>query len=197
MSVSHLGLRLLSLVLLGPLAGQAYATQASLPKPGDLDLIRDRQERLLEEQRRRLEELQELPGKQISPGVPVQAADSRCFPIQEIQLKGADSLSANERDTMFQPYIGQCLGVSQLNELLKVITNHYIDRGLVTTRAYLPQQDLSQRCGQHPRHEPERFQRHHRGGYRNCASDHQRQLQELGRWPGSGWHGGRYGQQYS
>ena len=144
MSVSHLRLRLLSLVLLGTLAGQASATQASLPKPGDLDLIRDRQERLLEEQRRRLEELQELPGKQISPGVPVQAADSRCFPIQEIQLKGADSLSANERDTMFQPYIGQCLGVSQLNELLKVITNHYIDRGLVTTRAYLPQQDLSQ-----------------------------------------------------
>ena len=46
MSVSHFGLRLLSLVLLGPLAGQAYATQASLPKPGDLDLIRDRQERL-------------------------------------------------------------------------------------------------------------------------------------------------------
>ena len=144
MSVSHFGLRLLSLVLLGTLAGQASATQASLPKPGDLDLIRDRQERLLEEQRRRLEELQELPGKHISPGVPVQAADSRCFPIQEIQLKGADSLSANERDTMFQPYIGQCLGVSQLNELLKVITNHYIDRGLVTTRAYLPQQDLSQ-----------------------------------------------------
>ena len=59
MSVSHLGLRLLSLVLLGTLAGQASATQASLPEPGDLDLIRDRQERLLEEQRRRLEELQE------------------------------------------------------------------------------------------------------------------------------------------
>ncbi|WP_440974965.1 hypothetical protein [Pseudomonas fragi] len=90
MSVSHFGLRLLSLVLLCPLAGQASATQASLPKPGDLDLIRDRQELLLEEQRRRLEGLQELPGKQISPKVPVQAADSRCFSIQEIQLKGAD-----------------------------------------------------------------------------------------------------------
>ncbi len=33
------------------------------PTPGDQDLIRDRQNRLLEEQRRRLEELQDLPGK--------------------------------------------------------------------------------------------------------------------------------------
>ncbi|WP_423836509.1 hypothetical protein [Stutzerimonas stutzeri] len=34
------------------------------PLPGDRDLIRDRQERLLEEQRRRLEELQQLPGRE-------------------------------------------------------------------------------------------------------------------------------------
>jgi hemolysin activation/secretion protein len=33
--------------------------------------------------------------------------------------------------------------VPQLNELLKVITDHYIEKGLVTSRAYLPQQDLS------------------------------------------------------
>lgn len=33
--------------------------------PGDTDLIRDRQERLLEEQRRRLEDLKELPGTPI------------------------------------------------------------------------------------------------------------------------------------
>jgi hemolysin activation/secretion protein len=34
-------------------------------------------------------------------------------------------------------------GRAQLNELLKVITDHYIEKGLVTSRAYLPQQDLS------------------------------------------------------
>ncbi|WP_459203379.1 POTRA domain-containing protein, partial [Pseudomonas fragariae (ex Marin et al. 2024)] len=27
--------------------------------------------------------------------------------------------------------------------MLKVITDHYLEKGLVTTRAYLPQQDLS------------------------------------------------------
>ncbi len=113
------------------------------PTPGDQDLIRDRQNRLLEEQRRRLEELQDLPGKATTPEAPALPADTRCFPIQDIQLKGADSLSAADRTRLLKPYIGQCLGVTQLNELLKVITDYYIAKGRVTSRAYLPQQDLS------------------------------------------------------
>lgn len=113
------------------------------PTPGDQDLIRDRQNRLLEEQRRRLEELQDLPGKGTKPQAPALPADTRCFPIKDIELKGADSLPAVDRTRLLKPYIGQCLGVAQLNELLKVITDYYIAKGRVTSRAYLPQQDLS------------------------------------------------------
>ncbi|SEI17793.1 ShlB/FhaC/HecB family hemolysin secretion/activation protein [Pseudomonas asplenii] len=113
------------------------------PTPGDTDLIRDRQDRLLEEQRRRLEELKDLPGKAAAPVASQVPVDSRCFPIKTIDLQGADSLSASERERLLKPYIGQCLGVPQLNELLKVITDRYIEKGLVTSRAYLPQQDLS------------------------------------------------------
>nr|BFE90605.1 hypothetical protein GCM10020185_11410 [Pseudomonas brassicacearum subsp. brassicacearum] len=113
------------------------------PTPGDTDLIRERQNRLLEEQRRRLEELKDLPGKEAKPTQPTAPVDTRCFPIKTLELKGADSLSAGEREQLLKPYIGQCLGVPQLNELLKVITDHYIEKGLVTSRAYLPQQDLS------------------------------------------------------
>lgn len=111
--------------------------------PGEQDLIRDRQDRLLQEQRRRLEELKDLPGKQSAPQAPAAPVDTRCFDIKRIELKGADSLSQAERQRLIAPYQGQCLGVTQLNELLKAITNHYLDKGLVTTRAYLPQQDLS------------------------------------------------------
>lgn len=130
-------LAVLALLAAAPLPALAATT------PGEQDLIRDRQDRLLEEQRRRLEDLKDLPGKQAEPAAPVAPADTRCFTINRIELKGADSLSAAERDKLIQPYIGQCLGVPQLNELLKVITDHYIEKGLVTTRAYLPQQDLS------------------------------------------------------
>ncbi|MCS3836422.1 hemolysin activation/secretion protein [Pseudomonas sp. JAI111] len=128
----------LALLCLSPLS-PAYAA----PTPGETDLIRERQDRLLEEQRRRLEELKELPGKEAKPAAPTAPADTRCFPIKDIELKGAYSLSDREKTRLLKPYIGQCLGVTQLNELLKVITDHYIEKGLVTSRAYLPQQDLS------------------------------------------------------
>ncbi|CRM21140.1 ShlB/FhaC/HecB family hemolysin secretion/activation protein [Pseudomonas sp. 44 R 15] len=113
------------------------------PTPGDQDLIRDRQNRLLEEQQRRLEELKDLPGKADKPQAPATPADTRCFPIKDIELKGADSLPASERERLLKPYVGQCLGVSQLNDLLKAITDYYLGKGRVTSRAYLPQQDLS------------------------------------------------------
>jgi len=118
-------------------------TAFAAPTPGDQDLIRDRQNRLLEEQQRRLQELQDLPGKAAKPEAPAAPADTRCFPIKNIELKGADSLPASDRERLLKPYIGQCLGVAQLNELLKAITDYYLGKGRVTSRAYLPQQDLS------------------------------------------------------
>ncbi|WP_310886511.1 ShlB/FhaC/HecB family hemolysin secretion/activation protein [Pseudomonas cichorii] len=131
--------RTILLTLLAALPLYSFAA----PTPGEQDLIRDRQDRLLEEQRRRLEELKELPGNQQAPTAPVEPVDTRCFVINHIELKGADSLSTSEREALLKPFLGECLGVAQLNNVLKVITDHYIDKGLVTTRAYLPQQDLS------------------------------------------------------
>ncbi|MFQ6589876.1 MULTISPECIES: ShlB/FhaC/HecB family hemolysin secretion/activation protein [Pseudomonas] len=119
---------------------QAATQQAT---PGITDLIRDRQDRLLEEQQRRLEDLKELPGKSATPATPTGPADTRCFPIKAIELSGAEALSEGERNRLIKPYIDQCLGVPQLNEVLKVITDRYLAKGLVTSRAYLPQQDLS------------------------------------------------------
>ncbi len=132
--------RIAALFALAVLPFMAYGA----PTPGEQDVIRDRQDRLLEEQRRRLEELKDLPGSQKAPSAPAAPVDTRCFPIKTIQLKGADSLSIRERDALLEPFVGQCLGVAQLNGVLKAITDHYLAKGLVTTRAYLPQQDLSQ-----------------------------------------------------
>lgn len=118
-------------------------TVALAQTPGDRDLIRERQERLLQEQQRRLDELRQLPGK--VDQLPAQPAtdDERCFAIEQINLVGATLLSPADQASILKPYSGQCLGVGQLNQLLKDITNHYLGRGYVTTRAYLPQQDLA------------------------------------------------------
>lgn len=125
------------LVLLPLLAGAA-----PFQTPGDRDLIRDRQENLLQEQRKRLEELQQLPGRQ-APQAPAQPPEQgRCFQIQRIDLQGASLLDEPQRKALLEGYEGKCLQVGQLNDLLKRITDHYLNRGYLTTRAYLPQQDL-------------------------------------------------------
>ncbi|MDT4875491.1 POTRA domain, ShlB-type [compost metagenome] len=76
-----------------------------------------------------------------APPSPVE--EGRCFEIRRIDLEGAEHLNASVRQQLLEPYADRCLGVAQLNELLKVITDYYLDRGFVTSRAYLPQQDLS------------------------------------------------------
>lgn len=123
---------------------QATTVAAPLVLPGSQELIRQRQQQLLEQQNQRLEELQQLPGQQ-APAEPISApaGPPRCFPVKRIHLQGASLISAAEQDTLLKPFIDQCLGVEQLNALLKAITDYYLNHGYVTTRAYLPQQDLA------------------------------------------------------
>lgn len=115
---------------------------AQVQLPADRELSRERQERLLQEQQRRLEELQSLPGRQLSaPSLPADDS-SACLQVDSIELNGADILSLRQRTQLLQPFIGQCLTASDLNRLLSDITHAYLKRGYVTTRAYLPPQDL-------------------------------------------------------
>ena len=111
--------------------------------PGDRELIRERQERVLEEQRRRLQELQQLPGERavVPPASP--QPEAQCFAIQRIRLSGAGLMTQAQQDALLLPFIGRCLGSAELNNLLAAVTGFYLDRGYVTSRAYLPQQDLS------------------------------------------------------
>jgi len=115
---------------------------AQAPLPADRELSRERQERLLQEQQRRLEELQSLPGQVRSvPSLP--ADDSTdCLQINSIELNGADALSVRRRAALIEPFVERCLTASDLNRLLSEITSAYLNRGYVTTRAYLPAQDL-------------------------------------------------------
>lgn len=135
MRVTPLFSQLLCLLALG-LIGSRVGVAA--PNPSDLDFFRERQDQLLENQRRRLEELKDLPGKSATPEAAVAPVDTRCFLIKIVEFKGADALSITERERLLKPYISQCLGVSQLNALLKAVTDQYVDRGLVTSRAYGP-----------------------------------------------------------
>jgi hemolysin activation/secretion protein len=115
----------------------------TLPTPGERDLQRERQEQLLREQQKRLEDLRQLPGESKTAPTPADATTDRCFQIDHIVLEGAEQIDARTRARLVAPYQGKCLDIEQLNLLLKEITAFYFSRGFITTRAYLPQQDLA------------------------------------------------------
>lgn len=120
------------------------ATVVGAALPGDRELARDRQERVLEEQRKRLEELQQLPDEPATPAPVAPAPGGPCIPLHGIELQDAQLLTPAQRRVLLAPFARQCLDRQRLDVLLKHITQHYIDRGHVTSRAYLPQQPMDQ-----------------------------------------------------
>lgn len=111
--------------------------------PGDRDLARDRQQRLLQEQHQRLQELQSLPGTVPEPTTGLVTPDEACVKIDCVQLNGVSLLRPSVQNWLLQPYQKKCLSAAQLNLLLQDITHAYLERGYLTTRAYLPAQDLT------------------------------------------------------
>ncbi len=74
---------------------------------------------------------------------PAGLEDGACADIDTFDVKGAELISIEVMNVMTGEYAGRCLMLEQINTLLADISNWYLDRGYVTTRAYLPPQDLT------------------------------------------------------
>ena len=73
------------------------------------------------------------------------AADATCRDIDVIEIDGAPNLTDAEREIISKEFSGRCLNVGEIERLLGEITRLYLQKGYITTRAYLPAQDLSQK----------------------------------------------------
>jgi len=74
---------------------------------------------------------------------PVRRPAGPCHLITDIRLNGAGLLIESTRDRLLRPYLGQCLGVSDIERLMGDVTAHYVNRGYIAARVYLGPQDLS------------------------------------------------------
>lgn len=66
-----------------------------------------------------------------------------CVAIERISIEGITLLAPDLVSELTRQYDGQCLGLAELNDILKQVTFLYVERGFITSRAYLPEQDLS------------------------------------------------------
>ena len=109
-------------------------------------LQRQEQERLQREQddvRRRNSPVDGLDTRLLQPKIEVPELGASCRTIKVVNISSAPNLSAVMRQRITDEFTGRCLDVSDIERILGEITKYYIDRGFITTRAYLPQQDLS------------------------------------------------------
>ena len=118
----------------------------TLPVQGFADdpdqLLREQRD----ENRRNLEQLRELPDTRIDypkAEEKPEAPPGPCFNITELTLTGASQLTDRERHEVQAMVVGHCVGLNEINRLVRFVTNLYIEKGLITTRAHSPAQDLT------------------------------------------------------
>jgi hemolysin activation/secretion protein len=70
-------------------------------------------------------------------------ADPACVPVRSVDVEGITRLSAEAVNAALSPFASGCLGVAAIDGMLQALTALYLDQGLITSRAYVPPQDLS------------------------------------------------------
>lgn len=114
--------------------------------PGDLREAQRRGEHVqqrMEERRRILEEGflrgdEQPPEERVQPLPHVQGeAGAPCVDVRVVRFSGATLVSDSDLARLAAPYENRCLTLNEINNLLRDITNVYIERGWVTARAFV------------------------------------------------------------
>lgn len=130
-------------------AGGALAQTA--PGPADLDAIQRQQQQILRDQEERQRILEEerrsrtrtAPQPRPDTALPGgEAGDARCFAVERIVLEGVVETSLGDVSDLLAANSGRCLGLAEIDALVRALTNRYVELGYSTTRVYIPQQDL-------------------------------------------------------
>ena len=111
--------------------------------PSDRDAVEQQQRDVLRQNQQQREELQRtLTLPPATPQATVSDAGP-CFTISRIELDGAEKLTGNARDALVSPYRNQCLNLARINQLAQRVSDWYLSRGYVTSRAFLTEQNLT------------------------------------------------------
>ncbi|MDB2164019.1 ShlB/FhaC/HecB family hemolysin secretion/activation protein [Citrobacter farmeri] len=119
------------------------ATAAPL-SPADRDTIQQQQQQLLEQNQRQRDELERsTPLSRPSAPVVPPTTEGPCFTISRIEVRDATLLSPRDANTVTAPWLNQCLDMARLTQVTNAVSDWYISRGYITSRAFLTEQDLS------------------------------------------------------
>ncbi len=67
----------------------------------------------------------------------------KCFPLKKIEENSISLISDKDKQEIFDKFIGKCVTLSDLINLSNMLTSVYIDKGYITSKVYLPPQNIS------------------------------------------------------
>ncbi|MCO7631859.1 ShlB/FhaC/HecB family hemolysin secretion/activation protein [Pseudomonas guariconensis] len=129
-------------LLAGLLSGLLAMPQALADDPASQQL-REQQRTLQQlEHQQRLQRWQqrERPSATPTPSSSPHEPDTHCWPTPGVRLAGNQSLSTPALERTLRPLLRPCMGVADINRLLKAITERYVQAGYPTSRPYLARQ---------------------------------------------------------
>ncbi|MCE0814297.1 ShlB/FhaC/HecB family hemolysin secretion/activation protein [Buttiauxella sp. W03-F01] len=111
--------------------------------PADRDLLRQGQQDLLQKNQQQRDELQRsLSSEKLVLPVPT-ITTGPCFIIHKIHINNAVIFSGKYQIDFGRRYINRCIGMPEITQLARDISDWYIHQGYITSRAFLTEQDLS------------------------------------------------------
>ncbi|AYA42385.1 ShlB/FhaC/HecB family hemolysin secretion/activation protein [Xenorhabdus nematophila] len=142
-SLSRISAYFSGLLIFALLIISGTSAAASFISPVDQDAITQQQKGLLQQAEQQRDEIRN--SITLSPLTAPASDDegSFCHSVHHIQFEGAENLSISVQQALSEPYISRCLTAGKINELVRKVSNAYIERGYVTSLAGLKVQDLS------------------------------------------------------
>lgn len=127
----------------GLLMGSVLLSTVQAANPNEQRDIEQRQRALIDEAARQREALSRQQHLPVSPGVADSQEPGPCFTVSQIFFDGVTQLDARQRQHLTAPLLNTCMGLSHINALIRDVSQWYLSAGFVTSRAFLPEQDLA------------------------------------------------------
>lgn len=114
----------------------------------DADKFTGQQQQRLDVEKELLEGPKKPSGVDLKkrPALPVdpKELDSACVALKRINVKGSNLIDEWELEVFEAPFLGKCITPELASNVLASATDFYLTRGFITSRAYLPNQNLKQ-----------------------------------------------------
>jgi len=130
---------------IGGLLAAAFLASAAEAQTPNADFVRRQAQQA---ERQRLDSLGRMtpkpsPVKTQTPTSEGSKQAGPCFAITHVEVEGVTRFPATTVGKITAPYASRCVGVGEINALLRDLTHLYLDKGFVTSRVYVPAQDIA------------------------------------------------------